>query len=141
MAAWVLPASGSSIVDKHDWSGRNTPKGYVLRYGNGRPSFTFGSRGWNGVGTKSRVPANTWSHLVACYDGKELRLFCNGEISAKRPMTRPLRPSARPLRIGHGTFDKAPKRRYYGLVDEVMIWSRPLSNAKVNQLYRLQGGK
>ena len=141
VAAWASHERGNVIVDKSDWDNGNVPKGYVLRYESGKADFNFGSSGWHAVYRKKSARGKDWCHLVGCYDGKELRLYANGVLIAQKPVEKSIVPSRYPLRVGHGTYDKGGKRRYYGLIDEVMVWNRALSEAEVRQLYWLQDGR
>jgi hypothetical protein len=73
---------------------------------------------------------NTWIHVAAVYDGSEQKLYINGEldISAKKSGTITMNNDY--LAIGW-----VDNNRYFdGLIDEVKIWSRALSEDELKGL-------
>lgn len=78
----------------------------------------------------SRLPANTWTHLAATYDGSVQRLYINGVQVASRNQTGPIAVSNGAVRIGGnavwGEF-------FQGRIDEVRIYNRALSAAEIQQ--------
>ena len=89
-----------------------------------RTSVTFESRG------PAALPAATWSHLAATYDGTTLRLYVNGVqvSSVPRGGASSLEVGAGALRIGGNTVWG---EYFAGLIDEVRIYSRALSAAEI----------
>ena len=135
VAVWVMARRGGAIVDKHGQAAKGRV-GYILRGpGNGKVNFTFGNARWNEI-NMSKVQPTSWFHLTSCYDGAEGKIFYNGVIGVKKHVGKPLVPSTFPLRIGHGTYFKENNRRFFGLIDEVMIWDRVLSEEEIKQLYK-----
>ncbi|GGK78870.1 hypothetical protein Ppa06_40670 [Planomonospora parontospora subsp. parontospora] len=67
------------------------------------------------------LPARTWSHLAATYDGQALRVYVNGALVASQPAQGAIGVGATPLGIW-GT----------GLIDEVRIYDTALSEAQIN---------
>ncbi len=130
LEAWVRPnATGWRTVLLKE---RPSGLAYAL-YGstdNNRPSteartsVTFESRG------PAALPAATWSHLAATYDGTTLRLYVNGVqvSSVPRGGVSSLEVGTGALRIGGNTV----WGEYFGgLIDEVRIYSRALSAAEI----------
>jgi len=74
------------------------------------------------------LPLNTWSHLAATYDGTTLRLFVNGVLKNSVAVTGPIVTSSNPLRIGGNSVWG---EYFKGLIDEVRIYRRPLTEMEV----------
>ena len=79
------------------------------------------------IGT-SAIPLNTWTHLAATYDGTTLRLFVNGVQVGSSPLTGSLLQSSGVLRIGGNSVWG---EYFSGLIDEVRIYNRALSQAEI----------
>ena len=81
-----------------------------------------------------RAPVSSfrWSHVAATFDGTTMRLFVDGRLHSSRalpPKTR-IKVGQR-FRIGGGTRKGT---FFHGLIDDVLIYNRPLSNAEVSAL-------
>ena len=76
----------------------------------------------------SSLPLNTWSHLAATYDGAIVRLFVNGEEVANRSQTGTIHQSNEPLTLGG---NDVYGQHWAGLIDEVRIYNRALSQAEI----------
>ena len=68
-----------------------------------------------------------WHHIAAVVDGRELRMYVDGQLSgrATRDTPYPIRPSRNDLIIG-GHADK-PQRRLNGALDDIRIYRAALS--------------
>jgi hypothetical protein len=76
---------------------------------------------------------NTWYYIVGTYDGSVKRLYVNGELIASLSQTGILPTNTLPLTIGsapnwYGTF-------FNGIIDEVRIYNRALSEDEIKHLY------
>lgn len=76
----------------------------------------------------SLIPANTWTHLAASYDGVNQILYVNGVQVASRPLSGAVKTSTGPLRIGG---DGVWGEYFQGLIDEVRVYNRALSAAEI----------
>jgi hypothetical protein len=92
--------------------------------------------------------ANQWNHIVATYDGDQMRLYVNGTLDVSRDTPRAAtQPGAfsvpkdtlvrttDPLRLGRSPNDSQP---FAGLLDEVQIYRRALNAAEVKTHYDYQ---
>lgn len=138
ISAWVNPRTfhggwdGDCVVSKDDWKG--PARGYVLRLAeSGKFDFTVGSGGWRSVFLPTRQMPNAWVHVAGVYDPQQMRLYVNGMEVKSVDVKKPLRPSPFNLRIGRGTFDT--NRRFHGLIDELAIFSAPLTSDEIKTLY------
>jgi len=73
----------------------------------------------------SALPANTWSHLAATYDGTIIRLYVNGVQVATRAKTGAIAISANPLSIGGDAANSG--QHLAGRIDEVRVYSTALT--------------
>jgi glucose/arabinose dehydrogenase/PKD repeat protein len=76
----------------------------------------------------SALPANTWSHLAATYDGAALILYVNGAPVASRPQTGSVLTSNGELSIGG---DSVFGQYFGGRIDEVRIYNRALAASEI----------
>lgn len=83
--------------------------------------------------TKRTFKKDTWYHLVASYDGRNQRLYVNGELEDSTDRRGPVNHLATvPLTIGM----QVPPRIYgwAGTVDELRVYERALNEGEIRQL-------
>ena len=148
--AWIrkTDVDFNVVMGKYDTGGNN--RGWQI-------SFSDGSRGPGGTLTLSVSPDgrltsicsthgsqivdSAWHHVAAVYDGTRTKLYLDGKLNASSRYTNRINDGGEPFLIGAVAIDNVPSRHFHGLIDEVMIWNRPLSDSEVKELYKLQGGK
>lgn len=77
------------------------------------------------------VQADSWYHVAMTFDGSTLKLYVNGALDGSVAGTPPS-PTTQPFVIGgltSGPFN------FNGLVDEVSVYNRALTDAEVAQIY------
>lgn len=141
VAAWIKlrkKASSGSVVCKHDWR-EGIGRGFVLRcYTAESINFTIGAGGWKSTNGATRVPANQWVHVAGTFDGRHIRVFCNGRLEGTNEISHAYTPSPLPLRIGHAAYVLENKRKFDGQIDDVMFWNRALSEEELRALFSIQ---
>lgn len=73
------------------------------------------------------LEAETWYHIAGVFDGATAKTYIDGELKGSVEVPGPIDDSQLPLRIGSddsGAF-------FNGLMDQVLIWKRPLSSAEI----------
>lgn len=146
--AWInprsLPGKFPAIVKKSGLSGgrSSTTHGYSLAFRDGKPQVGLNlylGNEWTSspLGTVS-VGTNTWSHVVATYDGAWIRLYVNGtEIGPATYKTGTITPSDNPLNIGRDPSSPNDPDRYFdGLMDDVRIYNRALTAGEIGSIYQ-----
>ena len=145
ICAWIKPRSWKTshidyIVSKDDWADGGT-HGFVFRGAtDGDINFAFGNGDWRGTTSKRHLELDVWHHVASVYDGRRVTIFIDGvpDVAKDTPWT--ISPSSYPLRIGRGGF--TPDRHFDGVIDELAVFNRPISDIEVRSLYRLgQQGK
>ena len=133
LEAWVNPADADSwqtVVLKERPGGLS----YALyrSWADGAPSATVNNGGSRDVHTVgSALPLDQWSHLAFTYDGGTVRLYVNGEQVASQAVAGPLVTGNGVLAIGGNTV--WPTEYFAGLIDEVYVYGRALSQAEIQR--------
>ncbi len=137
MEAWINPGNLTgykTIICKDD--GTNN-LAYAIS-GNDNNSVTanqrpnsrivIGSATRTVTGT-SKLSLNTWTHIASTYDGTTLRLFVNGVQVSALATTGNIKTTTNMLRIGGSP--NLGTQYFSGLIDEVRIYRRALSQAEI----------
>ena len=89
---------------------------------------------------QTRIVLKQWYHVAQTSDGNSLKLYVNGQyesplyISSVNDGTIN---SSQPLRIGGGAPSGTPPFWFAGVIDDIRIYNRALSEAEIKQLYQL----
>lgn len=129
MEAWINPEKvGWAIIAGISKSGSNT---YVFGWSDQRRlDFNI----WNGAletwpfHSVVQIELNKWHHVVGIYDGSEAIMYINGELDSRKKFEGALKHNNENYWIGARKSDGLP---YNGLIDELRIYNRPLSQAEV----------
>jgi hypothetical protein len=115
--AFVKEQPGNLVYGVYANNGNNRPAAEVYVGGAART-----------VQGPTALPALTWSHLAASYDGTTLRLFVNGTQAAQLAVSGSILTSNSPVRIGgNGVWGEY----FSGLIDEVRVYNRALTAAEI----------
>ena len=129
LEAWVFPTAVTSIWRDVIFKGEDNYYLMATATNLSRPvagGIFSGSYG-EAFGT-SALPANTWTHLAATYDGATLRLYVNGVQVGSKAQTGTLATSSNPLNIGGDTF----YNQYFdGRIDDIRIYNRALAPTEI----------
>jgi hypothetical protein len=75
-------------------------------------------------------PTFEWIHLVATYDGKNIRLYINGSVVAESEWQGHIATASMPLVIG-GSNPLIESQYFKGYIDEVSIYRRSLNQSEI----------
>ncbi|MFJ2788009.1 MULTISPECIES: LamG-like jellyroll fold domain-containing protein [unclassified Streptomyces] len=133
--AWVKPqAAGGPVLAR--WSGAAGQGGFQLRVtGTGQVALDHSG---GTLTSLQNIPAGTWAHIAASFDGTTATLYVNGEFSGDKALPSSGDGSAL-LHIGA----KAGGPYYSGVIDEVRIWNRARGQSEIadSSRYRLIGNE
>jgi hypothetical protein len=98
------------------------------------PRFHFGITIWNAPDTASvdgttAVGFDEWHNVTGTFDGANINVYLDGVLDASAPTTEPIGISTTNMFIGENS--ESPGRAWDGLIDEVMIYNRALSEGEV----------
>jgi len=98
----------------------------------GKTGFIFATSGGvqNGA-SADPIPLNEWTHIAATYDGSMARMYYNGNVVAEAAAeaSGPMDTNDVPISIGRNNIGM--REHYIGLMDEIAIFSRALSQAEI----------
>jgi hypothetical protein len=80
---------------------------------------------------------NNWHHVVLSYNGKKGRLYVDGEMLVDQDVSGDMSQSKEPLHIGDGRDE----RHWNGLIDEVRVYNRGLSEKEVSQNFTIKSNQ
>lgn len=140
LEAWIKPApagNSAGIISKDtELAGTGSMRvGYLLYASN---TLIAAERSLGDLAAMRQLavinvgpPANTWSHVVATYDGISLTLFVDTVVRASASTSIDLPGSAISLAIGgrNGGADE----RFRGAIDEVAIYPRALTPVEITR--------
>jgi serine/threonine protein kinase len=138
VAAWVYPKveSGRQLwgsVENAD----GQKDGYFAGFSGLAPYFAYVKNDkdddGNFFGTTGIVPMNKWSHIAyTVATNGDLRLYINGDEVASSHFVLPRDAHDRALMIGKAIWSQSIG--FEGMIDEVLIYNRPLSAAEIRRL-------
>jgi len=84
------------------------------------------------------LPLNKWIYLVGVYNNKVLQFYINGKLVGERNLNIPINTNDKnPIIIGSNSNDngKTWHDYFFGKIDEVRLYNKPLSKLEVEELY------
>jgi len=104
--------------------------GFRLGVSGGKLCFSIPKTAWSHhTVADSPVPLGRWVHVAATYDGQTMRLFMDGRLCASMERGGRINPTDTHLCLG--SYDVKHRAYFDGLLDEVRILSRALTEAEI----------
>ena len=135
--AWAMP-----VDFPHDLKVFGGNKKLALEIDPAEKKFRWAWRsvegGWQeGIFSSTVAEANTWYHLVATYDGSTQRLYVNGVEEVNSPAGGTMNVNNEFMTIG--SYGPTHPGVFSGLIDEVRIYDRALSDDEIQKNYKSTG--
>jgi hypothetical protein len=135
--AWVFPTTSSGVryILAKEPPASNSSNYYLALEDGNFIEFGFMPGQYQFVDSNLAVPANAWSHIAGTYDGATLKLYINGAINVTTNADPSflVPPFGQPLAIGSRASNNTDA--FVGLIDEVEVFGRALSDAEVHKIY------
>jgi len=137
VSAWIYTYAYTSFAGiLHKGSATNfSDEEYSLQFWSGNKIYwgvTKTGGGTVSVTSPSAIPLNTWKHLCGTWDATAMKLYIDGTQVATRVGTTALK-AAGALNIG-AQLDVSPFYAFNGIIDDVRIYNRAISDAEVTAL-------
>lgn len=117
----------------------NAGASYLLRITGGKgaatPSFHIFTTQWGPVLANGAMQPGRWYHLVGTYDGAQMRIYVNGDLSGFRKRTGAINRAEGHLLLGRQV------NPFNGDLDEVRVYRRALSPEQVAAAFASARGK
>jgi hypothetical protein len=81
------------------------------------------------------VNDGAWHYVAATYDCRALTLYVDGEVDGIRPAIDPILADDQPVFIGENPESPEPTNGWDGMIDDVRIYSRALSQVQIKAIY------
>src|SRR5262249_27127631 len=82
---------------------------------------------------------NSWTHWALTFDGSSVRVYINGAVTRTLTgLSGTITPTTGPFRIGSRSANQiyaARNDRFNGLIDEVSVYNRALSDGEIQAIY------
>jgi thiol-disulfide isomerase/thioredoxin len=133
ISVWVnitsVPQEWTGIVTKGDTAWRMSTS-FVKNV------FHFGVSPNDYLNGMTEVSAGQWHHVACVYDGKRMRIYVDGVLDVSIRQTGPIATNNFPVCIGENI--ELTGRCWHGLIDDVRIYNRALSENEIAALAGLQ---
>ncbi|HEU4687149.1 MAG TPA: Calx-beta domain-containing protein, partial [Vicinamibacterales bacterium] len=149
VSAWVRPDGagpnndiyGNAIISA-PVTGTNVPIGVGWRATDGRFLFAFGDINTEIIVSEHSFAAGQFRYVTVAYDGTTFTLFVDGVLEASRVLTKTVQ-AAVSWNIGstNAVFrGGGVPRTWNGVIDEVSVFNRALSQSEIQSLAQAGGG-
>jgi glucose/arabinose dehydrogenase/PKD repeat protein len=133
LSMWINPQTGGdSVVIGKFWNTTMSSPYYQygLELGGGnRTDFYVGTTSGPRVAfAGTTLPFNQWSYLAVTFDGAQVRTYVNGALVNTQALTATITARGNPINVG---ADATPAQYYKGMLDDLRIYNRVLTQAQV----------
>ncbi len=99
----------------------------------------YGNDDFSAIAGTQIVNNGTWKHIVGTYDSETIAIYIDGILDTTAVVSDPIAKNDYRVRIG-ANAEHAPPRAIEADIDEVRIFDRALSAARVLAMYAADGG-
>ena len=122
------PENGQAILLKS--SDNRWQDGFGMFYALDKVYFYVST--WSNHMVSSDITPTIWNHIVGTYDGETIKIYVNGELGEEKAYNNGIIQTDNRMEIGRGYGEGT---NINGLVDEVKIYNKVLSQAEINSLF------
>jgi hypothetical protein len=133
LEAWVRPTTIDGTSRRIVSKALGGLQGYEFSVNSGSGLAFQRIAGSTNTVTAAAPPLNSWSHVVATYDGTTMRLYVNGSLSNSAASALSLLDNAAALRLGNSALGTDG---WAGDLDDIAIYAGALSAAQVQNHFR-----
>jgi hypothetical protein len=140
LSAWVkLDAVDNNdriILKPYSSTSWTSPYAYYELYVMSDRTPRFGlsiNSAYTSVSSSTPVSLNTWNHIVATYNGSQMKIYLNGKEIASKNQTGSINTNNEPVYIG--TRTPVGNEAIDGQIDDVRIYNYALTAEQVKALY------
>ncbi len=133
IAAWINPSwTGNNRILQKSTEGSDTQYRLIKEGGNNirfhiPPASNFEITG-------NIPPQGEWTHLAATYDGSMIRVYYNGVVVGETAFSDDMSVTDGPLFIGNKWSQAPAGDEFNGIMDDVRIYSRALTQSEIQKL-------
>ncbi|MBN2137085.1 MAG: hypothetical protein JW720_04710 [Sedimentisphaerales bacterium] len=135
LAAWVninaVNVDWQAIVTKGDSAWRLSTVEDEMRF----HFAVTGGPPWNFINGNTQVAPHEWHHICGTYDGENMRLYIDGIEDSASPVPESNGISTNSYNVLIGENEENPDRYWDGLLDDIRIYSCPLTDAEIRELF------
>ncbi len=148
MSAWVMMSSKSrnaNFIISKGYDGSFGHYGLLILSDTEKPSAVLGQIGgvYSVVISNQTIPMMTWTHICSVYDGSTFKIYVNGALSNIVLATDNynFNQGRDRLIIGRNdTYDSYYQYWFTGIMDDIRIYNKPLTDLEVTSLYNTSTG-
>jgi hypothetical protein len=142
ISVWIKPSLNSKatvMVGHTSGPGEACGKGFDLRIDSSKkPKYFLDPAGCGGGGSTT-IESNIandggWMHLVGTYNGDMMSFYVDGQLVEQK--TGATFDASTCLAVGAVTFFNGPQGYYNGILDDIQIYNRALTENEVQELYK-----
>jgi hypothetical protein len=140
LSAWIKPyshiAGVQQIVGKWAVSLQNDHYSLFLHGNRLLMAVSDGARAESGGYGKTNLKSNEWYHVVGVWkNNREYNVYVNGIIDGTQTQTGYGMNKNSPITLKIGREKIGVNRAFHGIIDDVSVYNRALSDSEVQQLY------
>ena len=132
ISVWVNPQPGGTIIGKFNGG---VIGAYILEVlGGSSVMFHREVAPWGLSANKIVPPKDKFSHITATYDGLEMKVYVNGELSGQQQRLGQNKDVATPVLVGARFQASKPSNFYTGIIDDLALFNVALGEAEIQRL-------
>ena len=134
IAAWINPnwTGNNRILQKSSGGGDNQYR--LLKEWGDNMVFHLPGLSPDRLEFPGLPPIGEWTHLAGVYDGSRMIVYYNGEIAGEQDSSGDLGTSDGTLTIGTKHETAPAGDEYHGMLDDIRIYNRGLSQSEIRKL-------